>query len=324
MPIDDIVSEGYSNLEAAPEAAKPSVDTKETKEEISVPAQDASKTTKESEALENDSDINDDDSSDDSTDEESIDNQSGKSKKSRGIEKRIKKLTKAQAELRAENQYLKEQAMRFQQMQSQPAQVSSETQKTQANYGNDGKPNPDDFETNADYVDALTEWRFEQADKARAAKAQAEASNNAFNARLQKHEGRVSELKAQVQDYDLVYNEFISEHPNVKVSQAVADMVLESDISAHISYELFKNPDLLINLSKMNETQAAREIGKIESRLERTIEERKKQTKTINKSNAPAPLGIINSSNAGAAIQKSLNEMTADEYIAYRAEQRKR
>lgn len=178
----------------------------------------------------------------------------------------------------------------------------------------DGKPKPDDFETVADYTDALVDWKEKQREKAQAANAQAQT----LQLKLQKHDERVNEFKAQVPDFDLTVQEFATYHPNVKINQALADLVLDSELSAPLAYDLFKNPDVLIRLNSMPPAQAAREIGKMESRIERTIEEKKAQAKIQTKSNAPTPLSPIGSSSAGASAQKSIYEMTPDEYMAWR------
>lgn len=326
MPIDDVVSSGYSNLDA-PSTGSESVAKEEPKAKNPAPESKVSsgEITKESGTFEKPQD----EEVEDQTDDESMDDESegddnqqhqdknqAPGKRSKGIEKRLKKLTKAQADLRAEAQYWRDQAMKAQQPQPQSQQ---EARVEGVQKASDGKPNPEDFETVADYTDALIDWKEAQREKAQKANAQSQA----LQLKLQKHEERVKDFKAQAPDFDLAVQEFATYNPNVKINQALADLVLESDLSAPLAYDLFKNPDVLIRLNSMHPAQAAREIGKMEARIERTMEEKKLQAHAPSKTNAPPPLSPIGTSNAGASARKDMYEMTADEYLAWRKSNKK-
>lgn len=314
--IDDIVSTGYSNLEAEQGSSTSGEDNKET-QATPAPADDAGKTTKESGTLENTETDHDDE--EDSIDEESESDDQGqeeKGKRSKGIEKRIKKLTRRQAELQKEAAYWREQALRQQSQQPQGQDLA----RAEQNRGpeNDGKPDPNQFETIAEYNEALVDWRFKQLEKAEMQKSQAQK----FQQKVQKHEERVNEFKAQAPDYDLVVQEFQASYPGVSITQDLADMVMESELSAPLAYELFKNPDLLIRINSLPPAQVARELGRLESRIERTIEEKKKLSQTKKTTSAPPPIEPLNQSNARAATQKSINDMTPDEYLEWRRSNR--
>jgi hypothetical protein len=51
------------------------------------------------------------------------------------------------------------------------------------------------------------------------------------------------------------------------VAPVVEHLILDSDKSAHLVYHLAKNPERLAKLNAMNEREAAREVGRLESRL---------------------------------------------------------
>lgn len=321
--IDDVVSTGYSNIEMPSTGSAPAPKGESSQGNNPAPESKKTpgeKTPKDSGSLEKpqDDDVDDlagDESEDDDSEagegQQGQDKNQAPGKRSKGIERRIKKLTKAQAELRAEAQYWREQALKANQPQPQSQQDARVETKAQPQ---DGKPKPDDFETIAEYTDALVDWKEAQREKAQEANAQAQT----LQSKLQKHEDRVKSFKEQAPDFDLAVQEFATYHPNVRINQALADLVLDSELSAPLAYDLFKNPDVLIRLNSMPPAQAAREIGKMESRIERTIEEKKAQSKIQTKSNAPTPLSPIGSSNAGASAQKSIYEMTPDEYMEYR------
>lgn len=315
--IDDIVSTGYSNLEAEQGSSEPKADDKDTQETPAPADKEHGETPKESGTLENtetdpEGDI---ESEDDDLDPEDQ-GQENKGKRSKGIEKRIKKLTRAQAELRKEADYWREQAMR---QTSQQPQGEDPARAEQSRGSSNGKPNPNDFETSHEYLEALFDWQSGERQKAELQKSQI----NHFQQKVQKHDGRVKEFKAQAPDYDLTVQEFRADHPHFDPNQELVEMIVESELSAPLSYELFKNPDLLVRINSLPPAQAARELGRLESQIERTIEEKKRITQTKKTTSAPPPFDPLTKSSAQAGTQKSINEMTPDEYIEYRRQQRK-
>lgn len=80
---------------------------------------------------------------------------------------------------------------------------------------------------------------------------------------VEAHQERVEEFRGQVKDFD----QTLKSSANLKASPTVESLILESDKSAHLIYHLAKNPDRLDRLNRMSEREAAREIGRIESRL---------------------------------------------------------
>lgn len=76
------------------------------------------------------------------------------------------------------------------------------------------------------------------------------------------HQERVEEFRSKAKDFDTVLSS-----NNLRASGVVEDLILDSDKSAHLVYYLAKNPNRLHALNGMSEREAAREIGRIESRL---------------------------------------------------------
>lgn len=77
------------------------------------------------------------------------------------------------------------------------------------------------------------------------------------------HQERVEEFRERAKDFD----EVLRGADELKASPVVEDLILDSDKSAHLVYYLAKNPTRLHALNGMTEREAAREIGRIESRL---------------------------------------------------------
>jgi hypothetical protein len=106
---------------------------------------------------------------------------------------------------------------------------------------------------------------------------QAQARSAAEQAVLQDmiddHADRVAEFKTKVPDFDDVIKGVAGKHP---LNESLFRLLIESDKSAHLAYHLAKNPDRIDRLNAMSPVAAAREIGRIESRL--SLPQPKKQT----------------------------------------------
>lgn len=79
------------------------------------------------------------------------------------------------------------------------------------------------------------------------------------------HLERVEDFRKTAKDFDKVLKS--AADSKLGANATVEDLVLESDKSAHLVYFLAKNPGQLDKLNAMTEREAAREIGRIESRL---------------------------------------------------------
>lgn len=113
------------------------------------------------------------------------------------------------------------------------------------------------------------------------------------------HQERVEEFRQKATDFDDV----LRSAADLKASPTVEDLILDSDKSAHLVYFLAKHPDRLHALNGMSERQAAREIGRIESRL--SLPQPKTQTQ------APKP---VTPPKGGAAVPSVDREI--DSYLA--------
>lgn len=91
------------------------------------------------------------------------------------------------------------------------------------------------------------------------------------------------------------------------VSDDLAGMILESEVSVDLAYHLGKNPAVARSISHMPPLQAARELGKIEARL--TAPQARTQ------SAAPTPISPVKGSGTAS---KDPTKMSATEFKAWR------
>jgi hypothetical protein len=96
------------------------------------------------------------------------------------------------------------------------------------------------------------------------AQARSAAEQSALQDMIDDHADRVAEFKTKVPDFDAVIKGVAGKHP---LNETLFKLLIESDKSAHLAYSLAKNPERIDRLNAMSPVAAAREIGRIESRL---------------------------------------------------------
>ena len=228
------------------------------------------------------------------------------SRKDKGVGKRINELTREKYEAKREADYWKQQAERAafesQQRQTAPAQAKVE-----------GEPKPEQFESFEEYNRALV--RFEarilidqerQADQQSKAKQQEQQAQTAWKE-------REASAREKIVDYDAVVYPML-DIPAVAHNPYFAAALMGSPIGTEVLYHLGKNPAEAIRIANMNPADCAREIGKLEGKLE----SQSKQT-----SSAPKPPKPVQ---GGAQATTGLrDDISVDEWVKRReAELRKR
>ncbi|GGE36330.1 hypothetical protein GCM10007276_12260 [Agaricicola taiwanensis] len=139
------------------------------------------------------------------------------------------------------------------------------------------EPKEEDFKDDFfAYERAKTVYEMRKA----AAEDRAKEAQREIHARQQEHyrqlgeeySDREKEVRQHLKDYDAVVTSFKGE-----VSNAVKLLIVESDKGPHLTYYLAKHPEKVRELNGMTERAAAREIGRLESRL--SLPTPNKQTK---------------------------------------------
>lgn len=264
-------------------------------------------TAEDSETSEN-AELEDSDSSE-STDDEDLKDESKddqKPKKKGGFQKRIERFQKKISEKDQEVEYWKREALKG----KSPDKAEPETQfKAKPT---DAKPKAESFETHEEYVDALTDWKLEQKEKERAAKAEQAQIKNEREKQVQSFQSKVSEFQKSHDDFD----EVVAEVDDIPLSMPLQEAIVSSDIGPQVMYELAKDRDELERINRLSPIAAAREIGKIEARLAKESSSAKETTeKKITK--APPPIAPVGSKGSAKTI-KSPDDMSFSEYKKWR------
>lgn len=170
------------------------------------------------------------------------------------VQKRLAKESRRvarMAEIEAENRFLKQQ---MEAAKPQPQQPQ-------------GKPSVDQFDTYEDYLDALSDWKveqklsgFQQQTQRQSEDIQRQRHAQEFEARKQ---AKIAEGVAKYPDF----NDVVSDNPSLAITPVMAEAMLESEVFADIAYYLGDNPEEAARISRLPPVSQAREIVKLESKV---------------------------------------------------------
>lgn len=254
------------------------------------------------EAEANDKEANSDS---DEQDEES----EGKPKKASGFEKRIKRFQKKLSEKDKEIEYLKSIAF---EAKGKPEATKAGTAKDSFQAKTkEGRPNPDDFETHEDFVDALTDWKIGEREKEREVAAKHTQIKSEYQGRVESFRGKVETFAKSHEDF----NDVLEEVDDIPMSMGVQEALLDSEVGADVMYELAKNRKEYERINSLGVSAAAREIGRLEERIQ-SRKKAKQEAKTTTTS-APNPLTPVGKG-GNAKSAKSVEDMSFEEYKEYR------
>lgn len=178
----------------------------------------------------------------------------------------------------------------------------------------DAEPSENDFPDPIELSAARAIWK---ADKRRVERFVQEAETEAAEARKQasaidqkerqalrvSFEAQVEDAKSRYADYDAV-----ARAPDVPVSDAMADLIITSDVGPDVLYHLGQNKAIAAQIAKLSPVEAARAIGRIEASLQ--------APKPRMETNAPAPINPVKGA-VGASV-KDPAKMSYAEFKAYR------
>lgn len=184
------------------------------------------------------------------------------SKQSR-VQRRIDKLTREKYQLKGELE-----AMR--RMQSQQVETPAPQ----------GKPTREQFNDDAEWIEALTDYKTQQAVAGIEHKTSQEKVKSTFNQQL-----------AQARDKYDDFDDVLEDVQSISVSQPINDALASSPYAAEILYTLGNDLKQATALAQMPIPLAIKELGKIEARIEaREVKPKEKKT-----TNAPAPIKPVKS-----------------------------
>lgn len=243
---------------------------------------------------------------DESTASESSEESDGqKPKKKNGFKKRIEKLNARVAAKQGEADYWKNEALRNQKPEVQEKKpITASTDST-------GRPKSDDFESHDSYIEALTDWKVDQKDKAKDSR--------------QKETDAKTQQQKQIEKYGQLAKEFSKAHPDfqevvedvtdIPMSLAVQALLLESDNGPELAYALAKDKDEYARICGLSPLAAARAIGRMEAKIVKE-ESSTASESTVNKTKAPKPISPVGSKSS--STEKSPDDMDFKEFERWR------
>lgn len=230
-------------------------------------------------------------------------------KKKGGFQKKIDKLTRRAQE--AELELAHTRRMLEERNGGKPAEPKKDTPAADPTK----KPLPDDFDTHAEYIEAVTDWKVEQKLAESRKKEAAERELAARGEKVKSWQQRLEKAREVHEDFD----EALA--VDVPVSPAMMEGMVESELGAEIAYWLGKNPAEARRIAQLSPTATARELGKIEARLETPKEEAapavQAKTATSVKPKPVAPVG----GRATPTAAKDPDKMSFQEFKKWRESQ---
>lgn len=179
-----------------------------------------------------------------------------KSKPKGGFQRRIKELTANWRSTERDRDYWRELALRNQQGGQPQQQKQTDNQ----------PPRQEDFQDYTAYLDARAEYIAEQKISQRLQQEREAAQRQQAQARqrqaVQTYETRLDDARAKYEDFDDV-----AFAPDVHVTEAMAQAILDSDQGPELQYYLGSNPDEAQRIARMSPYGQVRALGALEAKL---------------------------------------------------------
>jgi len=178
------------------------------------------------------------------------------------VRKRIDKIVWQREEARREAEHWKRLANQQKPVEEKPVEDPT-------------KPRADQFQSFEEYTEALTEWKVESRLKKAQEDYQSRSQQERFLSAKQQFDERAEKVREQYPDYDELFE-------SAAISEAMAPTILESEQGPELAMYLAKNPEVARKIYRLGPTQAARELGKIEAKLDDLL-----QPKTVTDAKPP-------------------------------------
>lgn len=218
-----------------------------------------------------------------------------------GVQRRIDKLTRQKRDMEREAAFWKQKALDLE----PPKKAVAEAPVTL-------KPAPDDYVDHAQYVEDLAAYKAEQIveQKLKARDQQRVQSKEAEHnqAAQTRWANQVEIAQDKYDDFDdVVYSN------STHITPAMAEAIMDSDVGTEVAYFLGKNPEVARRIASLSPLAAAKEIGKIEAKLDDPKEA------NVKVSSAPAPIKPVSATKT--SFKKDPSQMSDAEFNAYRRAQ---
>lgn len=296
--IDDPSALSVSSVGPIPESVDSTPKTEqEKKEEEAVSSQPGQKTeVKEEEKEETETETKAEEETPQKTEEKPTHEAEAKPKDA--VQKRIDELTKKRRAAERDAEFERNKRL----------ELEKELEDLKKKVPAEGKPDPADFETEAEYLEALADWKIEQKINQKDQKSQKAESEKDEKKQVDE---AYKELDAKMEKGRKKYSDFddlVLKDEELKISEAMTEVMLLSDITEDIAYYLAKHPEESAKIAELPPTKMAYELGKIEARLLAPPPKKKI-------SQAPEPITPVKPT---GMVDKDPSTMTPKEYRAWR------
>lgn len=217
------------------------------------------------------------------------------------IQERIDKITREKYDALRESDYWRDRALRAQETQAKPEPVAPAVAPTLEAHGYD----------EAKYQAALIEFAKVQAREEAKAILERERTEREAGSKRAKFEEMQAEFIKSKPDYA----EKVLRNPSLAITQEMASVIMESELGPQVAYYLAENEDKARAIAQMPPIIQAREIGRIEARLEAAKAPPPKPVV----SKAPPPAPKLDATEP--AIDKDPENMSDAEFAKWRRRQ---
>ncbi len=213
------------------------------------------------------------------------------------VQKRINDLTKKWRST--------ERALEFEKSKRQ--EVEAELRKVKSTVPATDKPKVADFETEAEFVEALTDWKIEQRIKSEKENVSKVVKETEEKKAIDETYSVLDEIMEQGREKFEDFDDLVLAKGLV-LTEAMTEAVLFSDKADEILYYLGKHPDFSAKIAGLPPLRIAQELGKIEEKLSQPPPA-KKTTET------PPPIKPLKTK---GVVEKDPSQMSPKEYRAWR------
>lgn len=294
-----------NNQPAESVSAKSVLDAKVVETETKASPETIQESEQDTEAVnEQDADSQADESTDDESTSEQVDKEN-KPKKKGGFQKRIERFQRDLQAERQRNEYLQSLLSNQQKPEEKPVQRTDPA----------GKPKIEDFESMADFTEAVADWKVEQRLKEQEAKTQQEKAKTSFQTQVEKFQSDIAAFAKTVDDFDEVREEV----SDVMLTPGLQHALMKSKIGPEVLYTLAKDRQKLDAINGLNAFDQAYEIALVEAEIKYSKSTPKESItkQTI----APKPITPIGTK--AGAVKKSIydSDLPQEDYERLRREQ---
>lgn len=176
------------------------------------------------------------------------------------------------------------------------------------------RPKAENFETYDDYIVALGEWSAARTIEERTKKSAKKEEADTRSETEIRFQAQIETAKSEIEDFEKVVFD-----PKLPISQDMMSVLKESDRGAEVLYYLGQHPEEAGRIYPLSPIGAAKELGRIEERLEKKPAVPAPKKKVI--SEAPEPINPVEDS---GHVDKEPHEMSNAEYRRWRLKKKSR